>query len=141
MRADRALPEHDQVPRQNVGALDGDADGHRPIEMAEVVLRAIDHGLAAMDVHGVVERDPHPFGGMQFHDAGNDRGMMALIERGAGQPPRGVEQVSSAGDAGQRLLDAFELSNGYVELLAYPRISGGGARGIGSTRRRPLREL
>ena len=140
MRADRALPEHDQVAGQDVGAFDGDADRHRAIEIAHVVLRAVDHGLAAMDVHGVVDRDPHPLGGLQLHDAGNDRGMMALIERGAGQPPRRVEQIGGAGDARQRLLDAFELADRHVELLADARIGAGGARGVGRARRRQRRQ-
>ena len=118
MRADRALPEHDQIARQDIGALDGDADRHRAIEVAEIILRAVDDRLAAMDVHGVVDRDPHPLGGMQLHDAGNDRGMMALVERRAGQPPRGVEQIGGAGNARQRLLDAFELADRDAELLA-----------------------
>ena len=73
MRADRALPEHDQIAGQDIGALDRDADRHRAIEIAQVVLRTVDHGLAAMDVHGVVDGDPHPLGGLQLHDAGNHR--------------------------------------------------------------------
>ena len=79
MSADRALPEHDQIAGEDVGALDRDADRHRTIEIAEIVLRAVDHGLAAMDVHGVVDRDPHPLGGVQLHDAGNDGGMMPWL--------------------------------------------------------------
>ena len=140
MRADRALPEHDQIAGQDVGALHGDADRHRAIEIAEVVLRPVDHGLAAMDVHGVVDRDPHPLGGLQLHDAGNDRGMMALVERRAGQPPRGVEQIGGAGDARQRLLDAFELADGNAELLADAGIGAGGARGIGRAGGRERRQ-
>ena len=99
MGADRALPEHDEIAGQDVGALDGDADRHRAIKTAEIILRTVDDGLAAMDVHGVVDRDAHPLGGVQLHDAGNHRGMMALVERRAGQPPRGVEQIGGAGDA------------------------------------------
>ncbi len=133
MRADRALPEHDQIAGEDVGALHGDADRHRAIEIAEIVLRAVDHGLAAMDVHGVVDRDPHPLGGVQLHDAGDDSGMMALVERGAGQPPRGVEQIGGAGDAGERLLDAFEFGDRDAELLADAGIGAGGARRIGRT--------
>ena len=136
MRADRALPEHDQIAGQDIGALDGDADRHRTIEIAEIVLRPVDHGLAAMDVHRVVDRDPHPLGGVQLHDAGDDRGMMTLIERGAGQPPRGIQQIGGAGDAGERLLDAFELGNRDAELFADTGIGAGGARGIGRTRGR-----
>ena len=136
MRADGALPEYDQVAGENVGALDRDADRHRPIVITQVILRTIDHGLAAMDVHRVVEHDPHPLGGVQLHDAGDDRGMMTLVERGAGQPPRRIEQIGGAGDAGERLLDAFEFSDRHVELFAYPRIRAGGARRVGRTRGR-----
>ena len=75
-----------------------------------------------MDVHGVVDRDPHPLGGMQLHDGGNHRGMMALVEGGAGQPPRRVEQIGGACDTGQRLLDALEFADRDVELLADPGI-------------------
>ena len=93
-----------------------------------------------MDVHGVVDGDPHPLGRLQLHDAGDDRGMMALVERGAGQPPRGVEQIGGPGDAGQRLLDAFELADRHVELLADPGVGAGGARGKGRARRRQRRQ-
>ena len=140
MRADRALAEDDEIAGEDVGALHGDADRHRAIEVAHVVLRAVDHGLAAMDVHGVVDRGAHPLGGVQLHDAGDHRGMMALVERGAGQPPRGVEQIGGAGDARQRLLDALEPSDRHVELLADPRIGAGGARRIGGARRRQRRQ-
>ena len=140
MRADRALPEHDQIAGQDIGALDGDADRHRTIEIADVILRAVDHRLAAMDVHGVVDRDPHPLGGVQLHDPGNHRGMMALVERRAGQPPRRVEQIGGAGDARERLLDAFELADGDAELLADAGIGAGGARGIGRARGRQRRQ-
>ena len=136
MRADRALPEHDQIAGEDVGAFHGDADRNGAVEIAEIILRAVDHGLAAMDIHGIVDRDPHPLGGVQLHDAGDDRGMMTLIERGAGQPPRGIQEIGSAGDAGERLLDAFELGNRDAELLADAGIGAGGARGIGGARGR-----
>ena len=134
MRADCALPEHDQIAGQDIGALDSDADRHRAIEIAKIILRPIDHGLAAMDVHGVIDRDPHSLGGVQLHDAGNDGGMMPLVERGTGQPPRGVKQIGRAGDAGERLLDAFELADGNAELFANAGIGTGGARRIGHAR-------
>jgi hypothetical protein len=83
-----------------------------------------------MDVHGIVDRDPHPLGGMQLHDTGNHRGMMALVERGAGQPPRGVEQIGGAGDARKRLLDALEFADRDAELLADAGLGAGGARRV-----------
>ncbi len=140
MRADRALPEDDQVAGQDIGALHGDADRHRTIETAHVILRAVDHGLAPMDIHRVVDRDPHPLGGVQLHDTGNDGGMMALVECGTGQPPCRIEQIGGAGNAGQRLLDAFEFADGNVELFADAGIGAGDARGIGRTRGRQRRQ-
>jgi len=131
VRADRALPKHDEIAGEDIGALHRDADRHRAVEAAHIVLRAVDDGLAAMDVHGVVDHDAHPLGGMQLHDPGDDRRMMALIESGTCQPPRGVDQIGRAGDAGERLLDAFELGDGNAELLADAGIGTRGARGIG----------
>jgi len=48
--------------------------------------------------------------------------------------PRGIEQIGGAGDAGERLLDAFEFPDRHVELLADPRIGAGGARRVGRAR-------
>ena len=56
MAADRALAELDQAAGDDVGALDRDADGHRAIEAAEIVERAFMMRLAAVHVHGVVDR-------------------------------------------------------------------------------------
>ena len=140
MSANSALAKHDEIARQDIGALDGDADRHRAIEIAEIVLWPVDHGLAAMNVHGVVDRDPHPLGGVQLHDAGNDGGMMPLIEGRTGQPPRGVEQIGGAGDARERLLDAFELADGNAELFADAGIGAGGARRIGGACGRERRQ-
>ena len=63
MRADRALPEHDEISGQDVGALHRDADRHRAIEAPEIILRPVDDRLAAVHVHGVVDCNAHPFGG------------------------------------------------------------------------------
>ena len=136
MRADRALPEHDQIAGQDVGAFDGDRDRHRAIEGTQIVLRAVDHGLAAMDIHCIVDRGPHPLGRLQFHDAGDDGRMMALIERGAGQSPRGVEEIGCRRDARERLLDALEFADGDAELFADAGIGAGGACGEGGARGR-----
>ncbi len=55
---------------------------------------------------------------------------MAGVERGAGQPSRGVELVGGGGDACQGLLNAFELRDRDTELLADAGLGAGGARGI-----------
>src|SRR5262249_28519806 len=41
MAADRTLSELDEAARDDVGAFDGDADGHRAIKSAEIVERAL----------------------------------------------------------------------------------------------------
>jgi hypothetical protein len=89
-----------------------------------------------LDIHGVVDRDPHALGGLQLHDAGNHRRMAAFVERRAGQPPRRVEQIGGAGDTGERFFDAFELADRNAELFADARVGAGGARRIGRARRR-----
>lgn len=134
MRADRALPEHDEIAGEDIGALDGDADRHGAMQIADIVLRAVDHRLAAMDIHGIVDRGPHPLGRMQFHDAGDHGGMNAGVERCAGQPPCCIELVGGRNDARERLLDALEFGDGDAELLADAGIGTGGARGIGGAR-------
>src|SRR5262245_32977541 len=118
MRADRALSENDQVAREDVRALDRDPDRHRAIETAHVIVRAVDDRLAAVDIHGVGYRSAHAFGRVQFHNSGNDRRMMALIEAGAGKAARTVDKISVAGETAERLLDPFEFSDRNAELLA-----------------------
>ncbi|MGY3293863.1 hypothetical protein ACVWW3_000358 [Bradyrhizobium sp. LM2.9] len=135
MRADGALPEHDEIAGEDIGTLDGDADRDSAVEIAEIVLRTVDHGLAAMDVHGVVDRGAHPLGRVQLHDAGDDGGMDASVQRGASEPPCRVELIGGADDAGERLLDALELGDGDAELLADAGIGAGGAGGIGGAGR------
>src|SRR4051812_21991361 len=136
MSADGALPEHDQITGQDVGALDGDADRYRAIQIAHVVLRTVDHGLAAMDIHRVIDGNAHPLRRLQLHDAGDDGGMVTVIERGTRQPPRSVEQIRGARDPRERLLDALELADRYTELLAHASISPAGARGVNGSRGR-----
>src|SRR5690606_29909548 len=52
MTADRALAENDQVARQDIRAFHRDADRDRAIEIAEIILRPVDHRLTGMNVHG-----------------------------------------------------------------------------------------
>src|SRR5262249_27142705 len=62
MAADRALAELDQAARDDIGAFDRDADGHRAVEAAEIVVRPFLHALAAVHVEGVVGDDAQPLG-------------------------------------------------------------------------------
>src|SRR5581483_1733099 len=53
---------------------------------------------------------------------------MTEIETGAGETPRAVDEIGVRSEPRERLLDAFELSDGNVELLADARIGAGDAR-------------
>ena len=140
MAADRALAELDQAARDDIGALDRDADRHRAVEAAEIVQRAFHDALAAVHVHGVVDRDAQPLGRLRFHDGGDDRGLVAVVDRRAGQPPRGVEQIGGGGQAAEPLLDGLEAADRDMELLADARIGAGGVGREGGARRRQRRQ-
>ena len=140
MAADRALAELDQRARDDVGAFDRDADRHRAIDAAEIVQRAVLHGLAAVDVHGVVDRDAHALGGLRLHDGGDDRGLVAVVDARAGEAPRGVEQIGGRRHAAEPLLDGFEPADRHMELLAHARIHAGGVGGEAQRRRRQRRQ-
>src|SRR6478735_11826392 len=66
--------------------------------------------------------------------------MMAGVQRGTSEAPRGIELVGGAGDARERLLDALEFGDGNAELLADAGIGAGGARGVGRARGRERRQ-
>ncbi len=129
MAADRTLAEDDQVAGQDVGALDRDPDRRRAVQIAQVVERAIDHRLAGMDVHGVVDGGAQPVGGAGLHDRRDDRELAPLIQPGAGQPTAGIEQVRRARQPGEAFLDALEAGNRNAELLPDPGIGAGAAGG------------
>ena len=79
-----------------------------------------------MDVHGVV--DPIRIRSVMWSfRSPNDGGLLPLVERGAGEPARGVHQVGVAADPRERLLDALEAADGRAELLADARVGAGGA--------------
>ena len=137
MAADRALAELDQRAGDDIGAFHRDRDRHAAIKAAEIIQRAFDDRLAAMHVHGVVDGDAHAVGRLRFHDRGDDRRMVSVIERGAGHAARGVELISGRGDAAEPLLHRLELRDRDVELLADARI---GAGDIGAERRARRRQ-
>src|SRR5918994_4363777 len=128
MAADRALPEDDEVAGQEVRALDRDPYRDGAVQVAEVVERAVADRLAAVDIHGVVDRQAHAVGGMRLDDRRDDGRSAALIDRGTGEPPRGVEQIGGGGDVGETLLNALEPADRQMELLADPGIGAGRTR-------------
>ena len=65
---------------------------------------------------------------------------MAVIDGGAGEPARGVEQIGGCGHAAEALLDRFEAADRNVELLADAGIGAGGVSGERTRRRRQRRQ-
>ncbi len=128
MAANGTLSEDDEVARQDIRAFDGDADRNGAVEIAEIVRRSVDHRLARMNVHRIVHRLPHTIRRLRLHDGGDDGKLAAAVQPGAGEPPRGIEEIGGARDVSQPRLHAFELPDRQVELLAHARVSAGSPR-------------
>ncbi len=80
-----------------------------------------------MYIHRVVDDLPHALGKLILDDGGNDRGLLALIERHHGHDARGINDVGVTADTGKRFLDAFELTDRGFELAADARVGPGAA--------------
>ena len=63
-----------------------------------------------------------------------------MIDAGAGEAARGIEQIDRRGHAAEPLLDGREAADRLVELLADARIGAGRVRGEGGARRRQRRQ-
>ena len=72
MRAQRALRERDQRPRQDVGAFDRDADRNHLVGRLQIVARPIADGAAAVNIEGVVDGAAHPLRRLVFHERGEN---------------------------------------------------------------------
>ena len=69
--------------------------------------------------------DAHALGRLRLHDRRDDGGLVAVVERRAGQPARGIEQIGGRRHAAEPLLDRLELADRHMELLADARIGAG----------------
>ncbi len=123
MAADRALAEDHQVAREDIGTFNGDGDRRRQPHPAEVVVRAEDDALAAMDIHGVGDAGAAAFGEVVLENGRQHRGLFAQVDGVGGEDTCRVHQPGVAADARQRFLDAFEGGERNVELLADLRIA------------------
>lgn len=118
MATDRALAEDHQVAREDVRAFHRDEDRRALPGTTQVVVRAHDDALAAMDVHGMGDALAAALGEVVLEDRRKHRGLLAEVHRVGGEDSRAVHQPGVAADAGERLLDAFEGGDRHVELLA-----------------------
>gem|GEM_PF-5617843 len=127
MAANGALAEDDQAARQDVGAFHGDGHRHLLVGAAEEVRGAEADALAAEDVHAVVHRLAGALGDVVLDDGGDHRGLLAEVDRAGGHDAGGVAQVQVAAQARQRLLDALELADRRLELVAHAGVAADGA--------------
>src|ERR1700730_1752824 len=122
MAADRALAELNEAAGDDVGALNRDPDRNSAIKAAEIIKRAFLHRLAAMDVHRVIGDNAQALGRLLFHDGGDHRGGVTVIDRRTSEPPSGIEQIGGGRNAPEQFLDRLEAADGNVKLFANARI-------------------
>ena len=125
----RALAEHHHAARQNVGALDGDANRRRLVQPRDMVARAKANARTAVHIHRVVGDLAHAFGQVVFGNRRRDGRAVPLLQRLGDDAARGVGQPGVAGDARQRLGDALKLADGQMKLVADARVGAGGEAG------------
>ena len=123
MAADCALAEDHQVAREDVGTFHGDGDRRRQPQASEVIVRAEDDALAAVDIHGVGDAGTAAFSEVVLQNRREHRGLFAQVDGVGGEDSRGIHQPGVAADARQRLLNTFEGGQRHVELLADLRIA------------------
>ena len=111
------MREGDQRARQDIGALDGDADRHHLIGALDVVRRPIADAAPAMDVERVVHALTHALGRDIFEQRRDDRRLLTGRDHRCGHSARRLELVGILSHAGQRLFHAFHEADRQVELL------------------------
>src|SRR3546814_4204601 len=84
MRSDCPVTEYDQGKGKDSGAFHRDAHRQGPVQITEVIAGPVDNSLASMNVHGIVHRLTHAFGGVQFHDGRYHRGFVAELKARTG---------------------------------------------------------
>ena len=131
--AREALPDDLEGARHDVGALDGDRDGHRHVGVADEVGLAARDACAAEDVHAVGDDAPAALGAALLHDRREDHRRLVVVDDGVRELGAREHDVRLAPRARERLLDAAELGDGHAELLAHARV-GTDARADGACR-------
>src|SRR5579871_1331394 len=94
-----ALAEYDEISSENIGSFHGYVDGRTAIKRIKIVFGAYANALAAMDVHGVVDRLAATFGGMIFHNGRGNRWLPSLIETGNAKFQRRKIKIGIGADA------------------------------------------
>src|ERR1700704_6310322 len=123
MAADRALPEDDEVAREDVGALDRDRDGQLLVNAAHEIVWTETNPLAAENIHRVVDHGASALGEVVLDDRRDHRGLFAEVYRARGHQAGRVHRIEVAADSRERLFDAFEFSDRRLELAAHASIS------------------
>ena len=144
MAADRALAEDHQAAGHDVGAFHRDGNRRRLPATAEVILRAQDDTLAAMDIHRVAGDFARHLGAVILRDRRRHRRLFAAIHGGSRRLRQCRHRIGVAGNARERFFNALEAADGQAELLADARVrtghhgselgraAGGGGQGDGT---------
>ena len=152
MAEDRALAEDHQRARHDVRAFHGDRDRRGLPRAAQIILRAQDDALAAVDVHRVLGDLPAHLGAVVLGDGRGHRGQLAASHRRSRSLRQRADRIGVAGDTRECLLHAFETADRQAELLADPGIrtgrhggqlgtaAGGRGQGDGATNRQALHQ-
>src|SRR3546814_14304923 len=89
---------------------------------SDLIAGPVDNSLASMNVHGIVHRLTHAFGGVQFHDGRYHRGFVAELKARTGIASGSLDQVGIARPAPKFFLHPPELAYGYAKLRTHARL-------------------
>mmetsp|Transcript_19550 Transcript_19550/g.39852 ORF Transcript_19550/g.39852 Transcript_19550/m.39852 type:complete len:492 (-) Transcript_19550:778-2253(-) len=117
-----ALADDLEGSRHDVGPLDGDRHGHRHVRVAQEVGMAARDARPRQHVHAALEHAPAPLGARLLHNGGEHHRRLVVVDDGVGELGGGENDVRFASRLGHGLLDATELSDGHLELLAHARV-------------------
>ena len=129
--AGEALADDLERARHDVGALDGDGDGHRHVRTTHEVGLALRDARAAEDVHAIGDDTTAALGARLLHDGREHHRSLVVVDDGVRQLGSREHNVRLAARARKGLLDATELGEGHAELLAHARV-GPDARADGA---------
>ena len=93
MAAECTLPEDDEAPRQDIGALDRDRYRNLHVRRAEEVRRSHADTLAAGDVHGVDDDAAASIGEVILRDRREHGRLLAAVDHPRDQLVRRVHRV------------------------------------------------
>ncbi len=129
MAAHRTLTVDQEGPGHDVGAFHRDAHRDGLVEQTQDVVGTLHHASAAEDIHAVADDACRPVGAVCLEHARGDRGLDVVVDGGAQEHTRRLEDVGESGHASDALFDTFHLANGQTKLAAHHGVGTGGRGG------------